>query len=299
MSNTLTNLTDTIITNAAIEAFTAAIAPLRAFAQNVSPEPSQKGDKVKVLSVAAATAATSFVEGTGYTMQDTTAEGLDVTLNKHEFVSWYTTDTELSKNPQINIERFGRQKGFQLAKKVLQDIWSLVTNANYGAAAFTGLASSFDADDVADIRGVCSAADWPLQERALILDDAYYTALLKDNAIQDVSASAMTDPIREGRVNRLLGFEVLESTLVPGNAENLVGFAVNPDSILVAMRYMMPQQGHKYYQAASITDPNGSGFTIGFRDWYNEEEARRKKVLDCVYGYLKGTGAALKRIVSA
>jgi hypothetical protein len=299
MANTLTNLTDTLITNAAIEAFTAAIAPLNAFARNASPEPAARGDKVKVLWTPAQDAATDFVAANGYTMQDADAEGLDITLNKHKFVSWSLTDQEIAKQPQLEIQNFGRQKGFQLAKAVLQDIFTLITAANYGSAAFTGAASTFDADDVVDIRGTCSAADWPLGMRALIIDDAYYTYLLKDNAIQDASASGSSDPIVEGAVRRLAGFDIYESTLIPANGENLVGFAVLPQAILVAMRYLAPQEGNKYFQAAPITDPNGSGFTIGFRDWYDEDLGARKRVLECVYGYLKGDGAALKRMVSA
>jgi hypothetical protein len=300
MANTLTNLTDTIIVDNAIEAFTAAIAPLTAFANNVSPGPAEKGDKVKVLSVAAAAAATDFVPATGYTVQDSTAEGLDVSLNKHKFVSWGLNDTEISQNPQLSLERFGRQKGFQLAKAVLQDIWSVVTLANYGAAAFVGTATTFDSDDVVDIGKACDDADWPEDDRSLILSSAYHAALRKDQPIQDASAYGTNDVIRRGQIPSLDTFSAIyKSTLVPANAQNLVGFAAFPDAILVAMRYLMPQEGNKYFQAAAITDPNGSGFTIGFRDWYDENAGQRRKVLECVYGYLKGNGSAIKRITSA
>lgn len=299
MANTLTTLTDTIITNAAIEAFTAAIAPLKAFSRNVSPEPAERGDKVKVLSVAAATAATDFVAGTGYTMQDSTAEGLDVSLDQHKFVSWHVNDTELSKNPQLNIEIFGRQKGFQLAKAVLQNIWAQITAANFGAAAFTGASGTFDADDVADVEKICDDADWPQMDRGLILSTAYHTALVKDNQVQGTLGVDESGVLSDSRIRRLHNFDLYKSTLIPANGENLVGMAVNPDALLVAMRYLAPQEGNKYFQAAPITDPNGSGFTIGFRDWYDENEGRRKKVLECVFGKLKGNAAALKRLVSA
>jgi hypothetical protein len=299
MANALTNTTDTIITDAAIEAFDAAIAPLRAFAVNASPEPAQRGDKVKVLQIPLQDAGGDFVAANGYVMQDADATGLDITLNKHKYVSWALTDQEIAINPQVDIEKFGRQKGFQLAKLVIQDIWSLITNANFGAAAFTGAAGTFDADDVVDIRTVCATADWPEMLRSLVLKETYVGALLKDNAIQDSSASGMPEAIQDGAVNRISGFDLFESTLIPANGENLVGFAVWPSAILVAMRYLMPQEGNKYFQAAPITAPDGSGFTLGFRDWYDENYGQRRRVLECIYGYAKGDGAALKRLVSA
>ena len=300
MANAITSLTDTIISNAAIQAFTDAIAPLTAFARNVSPEAAARGDKVKVLSTPAQDAAIDFVPATGYTMQDADADGLDVSIDKHKFVSWGLTDTELSKNPQLNIEEFGQQKGFQLAKAVLQDIWSIITLANYGAAAFVGAAGAFDADDVVDISAACDAASWPEMNRSLILGATYHASLRKDNAVQDASAYGNADAIQRGGINSLDTFSKLfKSNLVPANAQNLVGFAAYPDALLVAMRYLAPQEGNKYFQAAPITDPNGSGFTIGFRDWYDENLGQRRKVLECVYGYLKGNGNGIKRMTSA
>lgn len=298
MPNTLTNLNDTIIVDAAIEAFTAAITPLRAFAINCSPNPAQRGDKVKVLFVGAQDAAIPWVQANGYTVQDADAEGLDVALDKRQYVSWGLHDQELAENPHLNIERFGRQKGFNLAKAVLQDIWSLVTFANYGAAGHTGAGANFDSDDVADLEQVCDEADWPEMERGLILTPAYHNGLVKDDAVQGSLGVENSAALADSRVQRVHGFTEYKSNLVPANNEHLTGMAVIPDAILVAMRYIEPQEGHKYFQASPITDPNGSGFTIGFRDWYDENEGRRKKVLECCYGYLKGNPAALKRIVS-
>lgn len=296
MANTLTNTTDTIIGNLALDAFTAAIAPLRAFALDASAAPAARGDKVKVLAVPAATAAANFA-GT-YTMQDSTATGTDITLSGHKFVSWYLTDTQIANAPQVQMERFAKQKGFALAKAVVQDIWSQVTNANYGAAAFTGAASTFDSADVADIRAVCSAADWPLDQRALIIDDAYYAYLLKDSGIKAANAFGSDAAIRQGIVGRLFGFDIYESTLVPANGENLVGFACVPDAMVVAMRYLAPGPDADYANAQAFTDPE-SGITIGMRTWYDKSTGQSQRVLEASYGYNVGTAAGLKRLVSA
>lgn len=299
VTNTFTNLADTIISTAAIEAFTAALAPLRAFSLNASPDPVQRGDKVKVLFVDSAAAALDFDKATGYTIQASTAEGLDISLNRHKFVSWGVNDTDLSQNPQLELERFGRQKGFQLAKAVFQDILSVVTLANYGAAAFTGAASTFDSDDVADIALACDLSNMPASERSLIIAAAYFNGLRKDDALKGTMGLENSAVLSEGRVPRVSGFDVYMSTIIPGNSENLVGFAVHPDAILVAMRYLAPQEGNSYFQATAIADPNGSGLTIGLRDWYDNDAGERRKIFECVYGFRKGNGNALKRLTSA
>lgn len=297
MANTFTNTGDTIIANAALEAFTSALLPITKFAKNFSTEAAQRGDKVKVLFVNAAAAAQDFAGN--YAVQDSTADGLDVTINKHKYVGWGLSDSEIAKNPQIEMERFGRQKGFQLAKAVMVDILSLVTAANYGAPVFTGLSSTFDKADLVTIKDALDTADWPSMERALAIKSAYYNALLGDAGISNASISGDAGPQKTGVVNPLYGFDSISwSNLIPANAENLVGFAALPDAMLLAMRYLAPQEGAKYFQAGAITDPD-TGITLGFRDWYDENSGTRKKILECNYGYLKGNGSALKRLVSA
>lgn len=297
MANTLTNLQNTLISQVALEAFTAALTPLRAFSTNCSPKPGERGDKIKVLWTQAASAAAAFA-GT-YTMQDSTAEGLDVTIDQHYFVSWNLTDKELVDRPQLELERFGRQKGFQLAKVVLQNIWAQVTLANYGAAAFTGLSSTFDADDVVDLGVTCDNADWPDNDRGLILSPSYHGALRKDDAIQGADKYGSADSIRSGRIPSIDSFDALyKSSLVPANGENLVGFAVLPDSMLVAMRYLAPQPGHDYFDAHPLTDSE-SGMTLGYRQWYDNATGTMKIVLEALWGKRVGNTAALKRMVSA
>lgn len=295
MANAFSNLQAEDFARQVVDAFVAKIAPLQAFAADFSDVAVQRNATVTVPYVSSADAAIDFA-GT-YTIQDADAQGVQISINKHKFVSWGLSDIELSTRPSLSMEMFAKQKGFQLAKAVFQDIMTLVTNANYGAAAFTGAASTFDSDDVIDIRGVCSAADWPTDMRSLVIDDTYYTALLKDNSLQDASASGSTDPLREGATGRLGGFNVYESTLIPANGENLVGFAVYPTAIFAAMRYLQPQDGNNYRAAAPMT--HESGITLGYREWYDNDSGSMRMVMEANYGYVKGDGAAIKRMVSS
>lgn len=297
MANSITGINDDIISQAILESFVAEIAPLRAFNTDFSPDAAKRGDKVSILRTTTADASTTKTTHTDYTIQDADSDAVEISLGQPEYVSWGLDDVEIASSSVLSMEVYGTQKGFQLAKAIFQDILSVVTNANFGAAAFTGAASTFDADDVVDVRKVCTAADMPRNMRSLVLDEDFIANLLKDATIQDVSAFGSNTPIREGAVGRLAGFDVFESTLIPGNSENLSGFAAHPAGIAAAFRYLMPQQGHKYNRAEAMTDP--SGITLGLRDWYDEDSGVRKRVMESVYGYAVGISAGIKRIVTA
>lgn len=298
MANTLTNLTHTILAQRILNAFTAMIAPIRAFGLNFSDEAVQRGDKVKVLQITAADAAKDW--NGSYITQDADAEGLDITINKRKYVSWGLQTEDLATQPQLELDRFVEQKAFQLAKAFLQDVWSQVTNANYGAAAFTGAANTFDTDDIIDIRGVCQAADWPAGMRSLILDDTYVTNALKDASLKDASASGSTASLREGSMGRVAGFDIFESTLIPGNSENLVGFAAHPDAMLIATRTLIPSsKADDAGVDVEVISDEDSGLAMVSKSWHDTAHDTDIHTLEINYGYRVGNSAALKRLVSA
>lgn len=297
MANSITNLNDNIIIQKALEAFKAGLLPITTFATNFSDEiVSKRGEKITVPYVPAQDAAQDF-NGT-YDMQDADASGIEVPINKHKFVSWGLTDKEIANSSVLSLELFGAQKGFQLAKAVVQDILSLVTAANYGAAVFTGLASTFDADDVVDIGVACDNASIPESPRNMVLNPNYYGALLKDNAIQSTSLFGSSEPVQAGRISQIDGFNLAKCPTIPANGENLVGFVAYPSAIAIVMRYLAPQEGNKYSQAISVVDPE-TKITLGFREWYSEDTGTKKKIIECNYGFSKCEAAALKRMVSA
>jgi hypothetical protein len=299
MPNTFTNTSSIILTSAALEAFIAALTPIKSFANDFSAEAAAKGTGVRVAFIPSQADAADFA-GDYTANSGSTASGIDILVNRWKYVSWQLTDLESSINQLVRIESFGRQYGFKLGKAVLQDIWSVVTNANYGSAVFTGASSTFDSDSVVDIDSALDVLYWPDVDRKMILNNLYYNSLIKDPSVKQAQAIGMAGadtPVQSGHLPNLLGIEVFESMLVPANSENLVGFAAMPDAMGVAMRYMQPQPGNTYFQAAPVT--NESGMTLGFRDFYDNKSGTRWQVLEANYGYKVINPAALKRIVSA
>jgi hypothetical protein len=296
MANSITGINDDIISQAVLEGYTTAIAPLAAFATDFSSEAARRGEKVSIMrDNTAIDAALDKTTHGDYTIQDADSDAVEVTLGQPKYVSWGLDDTEIASSSVLSMEKFGRRKGNLLAKTVLQDIWSEVTAANFGAAAHTGLASAFDEDDVADVAEDCDSADWN-DDRYLILSPAYIAALRKAGAIKDTSGYGY-NAIQTGDVPMLHGFKVLMSNAVPANGENLVGFATDGNGIASAFRYLAPQQGHNYTRAEALVGEGG--MTLGLRDWYSEDSGVRKCVVESVYGFETGISTGIKRIVSA
>jgi hypothetical protein len=307
MANTFTNLKNSIYANRALEAFVARLAPLGFFSTNFSAEAVAKGDKIRVPYISGASAAQDF-NGT-YTIQGATAEGLDITIDKRKFVSWGLTTEEMSTQPAATLDRFAVQKGNALAKAVLQDIWSTITAANFGNTAYSQgsggskvavSAANFDSAEVVALAECADVDDWPEQPRGLVLSPAYYNALLGDADIIGTNGIRSDTPLRDATVREIAGFQTLKSNVIPSNGENLVGFAVNPDAILVAMRTLIPEEGVAGRpNVRTLTDAD-SGISIVLREWFDPDTDTVKRVLEAHYGYRVGGNAkAIKRLVSS
>ena len=297
MANTIASgLNNAIVAESALEAFTAALAPLNAFSVSFNDDAAQKGSTIDVPFVATATAATDF--SSSYSMQDSTLNTKQVQLNKHKYASWFVTDTESANSSAVALSRFGAQKGFQLAKAVFQDVLSVVLTTNYGAAALTSAAGSFDGDDVADLRGSAIDSDIPPEQANLVLDNAYFTALLKDSNLRGANIYGGADVIQGGSIPQLFGLGgIHESNILPDNSINLVGFLASPNAIVAAMRYLAPVGGGDYLSANSVS--NDSGMVLGYREWYDNDAGQLRAVLEASYGYAVGDGNACKIIVSS
>lgn len=180
MANIITGVNDDIISANVLSGFISGIAPIMAIATDFSGDAAKKGDKISVLrDNTAIDAAVTKVTHAAYTIQDADSDSFEITLGQPKYVSWSLDDTEIAQSSVVNLEVYGRRKGHKLASTIMGDILSPITLANFGAAAFTGLASTFDADDVADIKNAADLANWDDFDRFLVLSPAYYNASFK------------------------------------------------------------------------------------------------------------------------
>lgn len=309
-ANTFTTLTHTVLAQRAMEAFTYTLQPLRAFSTNFSAEAAQRGDKIKVMFTSAADAAADWAGS--YVVQDADAEGKDISLDKRKYVSWGLTTDEIVTQPQIQLDTFAIQKGNKLALGMLQDVWSLLTEANYGNSAITTTASggdqlvvtaaNFDLDEVSWLYAACSLDNWPQMPRSLILSIPYYAQLFRESEVIGTEGLASSNPsmLREAEIRRLMGFDIYETNAISATAtDNVTGFAAHPDGILVANRVLIPETGIPNRPAVNVMTDPGTGVSIVQREWFNPDNDQSIKVLEVAYGYLKGNANGIKLISSS
>jgi len=296
MSNTLTNVKDIKVAQKALTPFTANLMPVTSFSTNFGPQASDKGDTVRVPLIGAPSGSSDFA-GDYTANADSTVTTIPVTLNRHKFKTVHVTAREASETAMDLLDTLVATASQQLAQDVLLDIMSVITLANFGAPGIAALAATaFDYKKVLGLRETCGAVKMPASPRSLVLDAGHYTNLLADDVVAKSFNLNLSAPgVTEGLIKRLAGFDLHETVVIPSDhAEKLVGFAVHPSAIAVAMRYLQPVAD--YQQAGAVTDPQ-TGMTFGYLRFTDTRANKVFVTLECLYGFTIGKTDALKRIV--
>jgi len=268
MPNTLTNVKDIKVAQAALLPFRAALTPLRAFSTNFSPQPADKLDTVRVPVVGSPSVSSDF--GGNYTDNaDSTITVIPVQLNRHKYKTVHVTAREAAETALNVLETLVAGAVKQLAQDVLEDIFSAITAANYGAPAIAALApTSFNYKKVLDVREACSNVKMPIADRSLVLDGAYYTNLLADDVVAKSFYLPMTAPgVIEAQLRRI---------------------------VAIAMRYLVPVA--QYDEAGAVTDPE-TGLTFGYLRYTETNSNRIFVTVEALYGFKAGMPDGIKRIV--
>jgi hypothetical protein len=228
---------------------------------------------------------------------DVTTTARTIALSNYSGVRIGFSDMEWSKSSINLFDIFVNPVANTVIKAIMDDVLARVTLANFGAAGLVSTAANFDADDVVDLATVLNNLDVPYDPRSLVLAPSYYGALAKDNAIQAAYAYGDSGPIRENRFARVHGFDVIPYSGIPGNAQNLVGFAGGPQALLIAAR-VPALPGNFPGEIESATDPE-SGLTIQVRKWYSADDRKHYMESGVIHGSQIGVTGNLTRITSA
>jgi hypothetical protein len=258
-------------------------------------------------------ASTPFVSGTGYTtVGNTTSSKREIQIGEGTggtgivgaghcrlYQALAFSSQEIARQPYLKVAELAGLKAEKLAFDIWQDILSVITVANFGAAAITKAAAQFDSDQIALLKLACKK--WPEGGRGLVLDSAYDANLLQDPSFKFALNAASDLAIKEGRLfPRVMGFDYTENPNIPANGINLVGFAVWKYAILVAFAPVPPVEEVRRAGTVweMITDP-ATGITMEYRQFGTNTTDVATNVIESSYGYAAGLKTALKMIVSA
>jgi hypothetical protein len=282
-----TNLDNEIFAAKALEGFVKELAPFSAFSTNFSAAPGVRGAQILVPLVASLTA-TTFAQNYALTTGNATKTVVTVTLNCHKHVPIGQFDLEAANSSAASLESFAFQQGRALAVAVLQDVFTLVTTANFKNNVTKFSAAAMDVPQLRAARLLLNQGNAPIQPRACLLDCVPMDSLLAVTNFVQAQMFKDTGVLQEGKIMRALGMDFYELNNLWVTC--VIGFAAHASAIAIAMRYLAPQPGHTYSDARAVTDP-GTGATFGIRDHYDNNTGTRYLNLECNYGYSVGITA--------
>lgn len=280
---TLTNFDVPVFAQQALQGFVSTLVPISAFSTKYTSDGLAMSD-IELVPVIGNATATTF--GGSYAVSGGTASVITVNVNKQKIVPVSMRDIELAASGgQVNANSWAFQQGAALATAVLQDIWSLLTTANFGLVTAVSVGSL----GVAELRAgrlALSKNKVPTQPRSFVLDSDPYDTLLGISNFIQVQLAGDNEALREGRVSRALGADIYETNALPGT-NSIMGFIAHPAAVGVAMRYLAPQAGNTYFRAEPVVDEK-TGIVMGIRDFYDNAAGTRYVVLEANYGYAAG-----------
>ena len=306
MANTMNGMDYENVARIGLDAFADGLIPIRAFTTDLSGDINDQGTVVKTRIVpVAGTVGDLTDDHTGaYTdaIDDQTFSAVSVTLGSEPVIGWAFTDKEMMQISSgvmaDTTQRLIRQMAYGVANKMLDDIFATI-DTTYTAGVSAVLAADFDADDVADARADWVANGGTMEESpTLVLNPSYYAALLKDNAIQNESASGM-DGIRTGKVPTCCGFKVVEAPSLPGAAvNNTVGFYCSPSARAIAMRPVTTQSNRNFDAFFTMVHPV-TGVVLTFASWFDTQYRKQYNTFEAHWGQADAVTTSLRRITSA
>lgn len=278
---------DKIFSQQILQQVTKRVAPLSAFARDFSMEAKQIGDSIAVPLVGSATATTySQTDNSGNPYEQTggNVSAITVALNENHLVPVDITDLQALNQSPARAEVFAVQAASALVNRVFARITSLVTSVNFGAIVTTLAAASWTLTQIRLLKLTLEQRDATSAKRGLFIPvEIEDTALLGNTSINAAYAYGSSIAIQEGKVPRVLGFDVYALNQIPLNGISLVAWAMDANAIAVAMRMKRPQDLSLLAAYEELTDP-ASGFSFSYRRHYNPGSGKYHINLECLFG---------------
>jgi ATP-dependent protease ClpP protease subunit len=293
------DLKRSVIMTEGMDAFKRKLLPLGAFSTRYNNVPLLGTDKIQVPYFPNfTTASTDFVSGTGYTFGESSdVQAKEITINKRKFQSFKWESAWINRQPYFDTSRLFSKQVAQLGVDVWTDILSVITLANFGAAVKNMGPTGFITETIIELRTIAEQADWPSENRSLMVDSVYYENILKGQI--KVNEAGSDAALRRAIAGRVADFDIYDSPRIPNNSEGLAGFIALASAIAAATSPVMPGPGvqKQLVKYDQVTDPD-TGLTFEYRFWGDADLDVDKEVVECNYGYAVGEPAALKRITN-
>jgi hypothetical protein len=290
----MTTFNDTLFGQKVFQQLVDILLPLDVFSTDISSEVAQPGAAV-VVPLFGNVTSTSFVQGaSAYEGTGGTISAITVNVDKRYITPIDLTPQQLADSSNASrIEQFGAQLANATANKLLQDVFSVLTTTNFGAAILTTASANYTRTQLIAIRKAL------LQEgirgaKSLVLNMDVEAALLGDDKITLALNRGDAMAIKEGMLGRLMGMDIYSTDVLPTNSISLIGFAGGKEGVAVAMRNLgnyLPQEEYSAFEQYVDSD---SGISMLYTRHWNRAAGKWFINTHVLFGYSAAVTRAIK-----
>lgn len=290
----MTLFNDTLFGQTAFQALTEILLPLNIFSTDLSSEVTAPGASV-VVPLFGNVSSTSFVQGaSAYEGTGGTISAITVTVDKRYITPISVLPRQLADSSNASrIDRFANQLASATANSLLQEVFSVITTTNFGAAVITTSTDNYGRTQLRAARRALSGAG-VRGARSFIGNLDVESAILGDDKVTLALNRGDSMAIKEGMLGRLMGMDIYGTDVLPTNSISLVGFCAGQEAIAVAMRNLgnyLPQEEYAAFEQFTDAD---TGISMLYTRHYAKASGTWHINTHILFGYSAAVTGALK-----
>lgn len=309
VTNASTNMTTNRYFDELVLGFRQASAPMfNVFSVDASAKAAGRDQSVTThVFVPSGSAVQSYSNANGFVISAATRKGIPVTLSNYKYSSFALTQQEILESSIINMQQSARANVTELVNEVFYNNLNYISSSNqFNSWTTQTSASVFTYSKLVDLRTTAVATYKWNGPAYLVVNSNVFGALLKDSTIADASKRGQNDVVTGNNLFRSIinpggGWNAIYEAPDLPFTNNVVGYAVTPSALSVAMRYWQPPTGGNFVSATPINDPNDpNGITLGYREWVSEDYDETRAVVTALWGkeVVNPNGALLLKATS-
>ncbi len=216
------------------------------------------------------------------TVQQPSLSKVSVTLNNHKEVTIGEEDYTRSLQPGSTLPGYVEDGVVAIGESIESALAALWPDLS---ATFNNDATSDPVKDLIDARTAMVKNKVPLTARKFAyLNPDYVGTLLKQNAFIDPKVIPNNQPLTEGAVGRVAGFDVFEGQLVAssGSPKTFRNMVYTRAAMVLATRPLPQPDSALGVQSASVLDANGIALRV-IRS-YNAQQLATQITIDILFG---------------
>lgn len=290
----MTTFNDTLFGQTVFQQLVDILLPLNIWSTDLSSEVVAPGSAV-VVPLFGNVTSTSFVQGaSAYEGTGGTISAITVTMDKRYITPVDLTPQQIADSSNARrLDAFGMQLANATANKLLQDVFSVLTTTNFGAAVLTTASANYSRTQLIEARKQLISAG-VRGPKAFVGNMAVEAALLSDTNLVLALNRGDNVAIKEGTLGKLFGLDIYGTDVLPTNSISLIGFCAGQEGVAVAMRNLGNYLPAEEYAAFEQYVDSDSGISMLYTRHWNRSAGKWFINTHVLFGYSAAVTGAVK-----